>query len=67
MPPNTFVLGCMPYQSYHAIDLALKNATRMMQERGGDAVKPQGGKSRAHILKTLIDAGLPTLVLSHIR
>ena len=62
--PNTFVLGCMPYQSYHTVDLALKNATRMMQEGGCDAVKPQGGKSQAHILKALIDAGIPTA--SHI-
>ena len=62
--PNTFVLGCMPYQSYHTIDLALKNATRMMQQGGCDAVKPQGGKSQAHILKALIDAGIPTA--SHI-
>jgi 3-methyl-2-oxobutanoate hydroxymethyltransferase len=62
--PNTFVLGCMPYQSYHSIDRALINATRFMQEAGSDAVKPQGGKSQAHILKALVDAGIPTA--SHI-
>ncbi len=62
--PNTFVLGCMPYQSYNTIDNALKNATRFMQEANCDAVKPQGGKSQAHILKKLIDSGIPTA--SHI-
>ena len=62
--PNTFVLGCMPYQSYNTCDRALLNATRFMQEAGCDAVKPQGGKSQAHILKTLVDAGIPTA--SHI-
>jgi len=62
--PNTFVLGCMPYQSYHTVDRALANATRFMQEAGCDAVKPQGGKSQAHILKALVDAGIPTA--SHI-
>ena len=62
--PNTFVLGCMPYQSYHSVDRALANATRFMQEAGCDAVKPQGGKSQAHILKALVDAGIPTA--SHI-
>jgi len=62
--PNTFVLGCMPYQSYNTIDRALTNATRFMQDAGCDAVKPQGGKSQAHILKALIDAGIPTA--SHI-
>jgi len=62
--PNTFVLGCMPYQSYNTVDRALQNATRFMQEAGSDAVKPQGGRSQAHILKALVDAGIPTA--SHI-
>ncbi|MBV8424659.1 MAG: 3-methyl-2-oxobutanoate hydroxymethyltransferase [Candidatus Eremiobacteraeota bacterium] len=62
--PNTYVLGCMPYQSYNTVDRALVNATRFMQEAGCDAVKPQGGKSQAHILKALVDAGIPTA--SHI-
>ena len=62
--PNTFVLGCMPYQSYNSIDNALKNATRFMQTADCDAVKPQGGKSQAHILKSLVDSGIPTA--SHI-
>jgi len=62
--PNTFVLGCMPYQSYNTVDNALKNATRFMQEADCDAVKPQGGKGQAHILKALVDSGIPTA--SHI-
>ena len=62
--PNTFVLGCMPYQSYNTFERALANATRFMQDAGSDAVKPQGGKSQAHILKALVDAGIPTA--SHI-
>ncbi|MCQ0986077.1 3-methyl-2-oxobutanoate hydroxymethyltransferase [Jiella marina] len=62
--PNTFSLGCMPYQSYNTVDRALANATRFMAEAGCDAVKPQGGKSQAHILKALVDAGIPTA--SHI-
>ncbi|HXF80449.1 MAG TPA: 3-methyl-2-oxobutanoate hydroxymethyltransferase [Usitatibacter sp.] len=62
--PNTFVLGCMPYQSYHTVEKALANATRFMQDAACDAVKPQGGKSQAHILKAMVDAGIPTA--SHI-
>src|SRR3954469_14539881 len=62
--PNTFTLGCMPYQSYNTVDRALTNATRFMQDAGSDAVKPQGGKSQAHILKAMVDAGIPTA--SHI-
>lgn len=62
--PNTFVLGCMPYQSYNTVNNALKNATKFMQISDCDAVKPQGGKSQAKILKSLVDAGIPTA--SHI-
>jgi 3-methyl-2-oxobutanoate hydroxymethyltransferase len=62
--PNTFVLGCMPYQSYNTIDRALQNATRFMRDAACDAVKPQGGKSQAQILRALVDAGIPTA--SHI-
>lgn len=62
--PDTFVLGCMPYQSYNTVDRALLNATRFMQEAGCDAVKPQGGRSQAQILRALVDAGIPTA--SHI-
>ena len=54
----------MPYQSYHSVDRALANATRFMQDADCDAIKPQGGKSQAHILKALVDAGIPTA--SHI-
>lgn len=62
--PNTFSLGCMPYQSYYSEDIALKNAARFMQDGGCDAVKPQAGKAQADILKALVDAGIPTA--SHI-
>lgn len=62
--PQTFVLGCMPYQSYHTVEVALRNATHFMQDALCDAVKPQGGKSQAHILRALVDAGIPTA--SHI-
>jgi 3-methyl-2-oxobutanoate hydroxymethyltransferase len=54
----------MPYQSYNTVDRALTNAARFMQEAACDAVKPQGGKSQAHILKALVDSGIPTA--SHI-
>lgn len=62
--PNTFVLGCMPYQSYNTVDRALENGTRFMQTGGCDAIKPQGGKAQAHILRALVNSGIPTA--SHI-
>ena len=62
--PNTFLLACMPYGSYQNADMAVKNATRFMQEVGADAVKPQGGKRIMHIVKAITDAGIPCM--SHV-
>ena len=62
--PNTFVLGCMPYQSYNTAENALKNASRLMQDAGCDAIKAQGGKTQKNILKSMVDSGIPTA--SHI-
>ena len=62
--PNTFSLGCLPYQSYATPDQALMNAARFMQDGGCDAVKPQAGRAQAHVLRALVDAGIPTA--SHI-
>ena len=41
--PNTFVLGCMPYQSYNTVDRALTNASRScrMPLRRGQAAGRQ--------------------------
>ena len=44
--PNTFVLGCMPYQSYHTVERALANATRFMQERDATRSSPRVGSHR---------------------
>jgi 3-methyl-2-oxobutanoate hydroxymethyltransferase len=57
--PNTFMLSPLPYQSYQTPEMALRNAARLMQEAGADAVKIQGGTRMKHILKALTDAGIP--------
>ena len=38
--PNTFVLGCMPYQSYNTVDRALANSTRFMQDAAHELRTP---------------------------
>ncbi|MHB9099159.1 MAG: 3-methyl-2-oxobutanoate hydroxymethyltransferase, partial [Syntrophales bacterium] len=45
-------------------EIALRNATRFMQEAGADAVKIQGGKRVTPIVKALVDSGIPCL--SHV-
>lgn len=62
--PNTFTLVSMPYGSYATPEIAVSNAVRLMKEGGVEAVKLQGGREIAHIIKAVADAGVP--VMSHV-
>jgi len=62
--PQTFIVVDMPFMSYATLDLALHNAGRLIQESGADAVKLEGGKAFAEIVKALNRAGIP--VVGHI-
>ncbi|MEM7291551.1 MAG: 3-methyl-2-oxobutanoate hydroxymethyltransferase [Pseudomonadota bacterium] len=62
--PNTFTLASMPYGSYATPDIAVTNAVRMLKEGGIEAIKLQGGREMAHIIKAVADAGVP--VMSHV-
>jgi len=54
----------MPFGSYTTPDEAVKNATRAYQETNAQAVKIEGGKERAHIVKALSQNSIA--VLGHI-
>ena len=62
--PNTLSLVSMPYGSYATPEIAVSNSLRLMKEGGVDAVKMQGGREMAHIIKAIADAGVP--VMSHV-
>lgn len=62
--PDTFCLVSMPYGSYATPDLAIRNGLRLMQEGGADAVKMQGGRERAEVVRATAEAGIP--VMSHV-
>ncbi len=64
MRQTPLFLGACLIQSYHTVERPLVNATRFMQEASCDAVKPQGGRAQAHILRAMVSAGIPTA--SHI-
>jgi len=61
---RALVVGDMPFMSYATIDLAVKNAGRMVQEGGAEAVKLEGGREVSQIVKVLVDNGIP--VMGHI-
>ncbi len=54
----------MPFGSYTTKEEALKNALRVYKETGADAIKIEGGKERAEIIKYLTQNGIA--VIAHI-
>jgi 3-methyl-2-oxobutanoate hydroxymethyltransferase len=55
----------MPYGSYHTgADDAVRNALRLIKEGGAEAVKLEGGRTRAPLVKRLVDEEIP--VMGHI-
>ena len=50
---NTFVICDMPFGTYTDEKVAFENAMKVYQETSADAVKIEGGKSKAHIVKYL--------------
>ena len=63
--PNTFIIGDMPFLSYHesAAD-AVHNAGRFYKEAGVDAIKLEGGKRVTAQIRAIVDAGM--VVMGHI-
>ena len=62
--PDALVVGDMPFLSYATVPEALHNAGRFLQEAGCDAVKIEGGVSKAATIRALVDEGIP--VQAHI-
>lgn len=62
---NTFVVTDMPFMSYHiSIEDAVKNAGKIMQESGANAVKVEGSGQVLNVIRHLTDAGIP--VVAHL-
>lgn len=55
---NTFVICDMPFGTYNNDDDALKNAIRVYQESPADAVKIEGGKEKAYLVRNLCKHGI---------
>jgi 3-methyl-2-oxobutanoate hydroxymethyltransferase len=63
--PNTFIVTDMPFMSYHiSKEEALRNAQRIMQEAGANAVKVEGAEQVLEVIAALTQAGVP--VVAHL-
>ncbi|MGI6422068.1 MAG: 3-methyl-2-oxobutanoate hydroxymethyltransferase [Syntrophomonadaceae bacterium] len=62
---NAMVVADMPFLSYHiSIEESVRNAGRLIQEGGAQAVKLEGGVERVDTIKAILDAQIP--VMGHI-
>ncbi|MFP4380759.1 MAG: 3-methyl-2-oxobutanoate hydroxymethyltransferase [Candidatus Sumerlaeia bacterium] len=62
---NALLVGDMPFMSYHeSEELALRNAARLMQEGGAEAVKLEGGRHVIDKVTRIVNSGIP--VMGHI-
>jgi 3-methyl-2-oxobutanoate hydroxymethyltransferase len=61
---NTFVVCDMPFGTYTDKDTALKNSVRVYQESNADALKIEGGKEKADIVRHLTSNSIA--VVGHI-
>jgi 3-methyl-2-oxobutanoate hydroxymethyltransferase len=60
--PSKLVIIDMPFMSYHvSIEDTLRNAGRMMKESGVNAVKLEGGREFAEVIKALTAASIPVM------
>ena len=63
--PSALVVGDMPWMSYHvSVEDAVRNAGRLVQEGGAEAVKLEGGRKRLPVIAAVLDAEIP--VMGHV-
>jgi 3-methyl-2-oxobutanoate hydroxymethyltransferase len=63
--PNTFVMGDMPFGSYHeSPEQAVRNAVRFYKEARVDCIKLEGGRRVTKMIRAIVDGGM--VVCGHI-
>lgn len=63
--PNTYIIGDMPFGSYHtSVEDAVANAVRFMKEGDVDAIKLEGGVAVQEQIKAIARAGI--VVFGHV-
>ncbi|MCL0102280.1 3-methyl-2-oxobutanoate hydroxymethyltransferase [Dehalococcoidia bacterium] len=59
---RAFVVGDMPFMSYQAsLSDAMRNAGRLLQEGGCQAVKLEGGQRVAATIQRIVESGIPVM------
>ncbi len=59
---SALLVGDMPFMSYQvSVEDAVRNAGRFLQNGGMDAVKLEGGRERADVVRAIVGAGIPVM------
>ena len=62
---RALVVADMPFMTFNvSVEEAIRNAGRLIKEGGAEAVKLEGGEEVRHVVKALVDAGIP--VMGHV-
>ncbi len=60
--PQALVVADLPFLSYHvSVEDAVRNAGRLVQEAGADAVKLEGGPERVPAIEAIVGAKIPVM------
>jgi 3-methyl-2-oxobutanoate hydroxymethyltransferase len=60
--PAALVVADMPFMSYQAsVEEAVRNAGRLVQEGGADAIKLEGGERVAPAVRRIVEIGIPVM------
>ncbi len=59
---RALVVADMPFMTFNvSVEEAIRNAGRLIKEGGAEAVKLEGGEEVKHVVKALVDAGIPVM------
>jgi 3-methyl-2-oxobutanoate hydroxymethyltransferase len=59
---HALIVADLPFMTYRvSVEDGLRNAARLVQEGGAHAVKLEGGRSVAELVRRLTDAGIPAM------
>lgn len=61
---NAFLVFDMPFGTFHTEKVALDSVVKVVKECDPDAVKIEGGKNMAEIIKKIVNMGIP--VMGHV-
>jgi len=60
--PRALLVGDLPFMSYQAgVEDAVRNAGRLLKEGGAEAVKLEGGRRMAAVIRAILDADIPVM------